>query len=155
MNSPAVETTQAWQDKRWLWLLSPAIPLAFTGSLLAFAGTGQWWCMLLAPLVIHVLLPVLDRVLGEDFSNPPESAIDQLEQDAFYRALVWAYVPAQWFGTATAGGLRHHDFGGLLPAPVVCVDGPPGDGPLRRRFGPGQSASIGPSKTDAALGLNA
>ena len=99
MNSPSIPSDEAWQDKRWWWLLSPAIPLIFTGSLLAFVWTGQWWCMLLAPLVIHVLLPVLDRLLGEDFSNPPESAVAQLEQDAFYRAMVWAYVPLQMIGT--------------------------------------------------------
>jgi alkane 1-monooxygenase len=99
MNSPSIPSDEAWQDKRWWWLLSPAIPLVFTGSLLAFVWTGQWWCMLLAPLVIHVLLPVLDRLLGEDFSNPPESAVAQLEQDAFYRAMVWAYVPLQMIGT--------------------------------------------------------
>jgi alkane 1-monooxygenase len=99
MNSPTVKLEESWQDKRWLWLLSPSIPLTFTGSLLAFVWTGQWGCMLLSPLVIHVLLPVLDRVLGEDFSNPPESAVTQLEQDMFYRAMVWAYVPMQMIGT--------------------------------------------------------
>jgi alkane 1-monooxygenase len=99
MNSPAVKLEESWQDKRWLWLLSPSIPLTFTGSLLAFVWTGQWGCMLLSPLVIHALLPVLDRVLGEDFSNPPESAVAQLEQDMFYRAMVWAYVPMQMIGT--------------------------------------------------------
>jgi alkane 1-monooxygenase len=96
---PAVELEHAWHDKRWLWLLSPAIPLAFTASLLAFVWSGQWWCMLWAPLVIHLVLPLLDRVLGEDFSNPPESAVAQLDQDLFYRALVWAYVPLQMIGT--------------------------------------------------------
>jgi alkane 1-monooxygenase len=55
--------------------------------------------MLLAPLIIHVLLPVLDRVFGEDFSNPPESAVAQLEADVFYRTMVWAYVPVQLIGT--------------------------------------------------------
>ena len=99
MNSPSIPLDEAWQDKRWLWLLSPAIPLAFTGSLLAFVLTGQWWCMLLAPMVIHVFLPLLDRVFGEDFSNPPESAVAQLDADVFYRAMVWAYVPVQLIGT--------------------------------------------------------
>ena len=99
MSSSAVNFEEAWQDKRWWWLLSPSIPLTFTSSLLAFVMTGQWWCMLLAPLIIHVLLPVFDRVLGEDFSNPPESAVAQLDQDMFYRAMVWAYVPLQMIGT--------------------------------------------------------
>jgi len=99
MITPALERDRVWQDKRWWWLLSPAIPLVFTGSMLAFLWMDQWWCLLLAPMVIHVLLPVLDRVFGEDFSNPPESAVGPLEQDPFYRVLVWAYVPLQAIGT--------------------------------------------------------
>ena len=99
MITPALGHEQAWQDKRWWWLLSPAIPFVFTGSMLAFAWTAQWWCLLLAPMVIHIILPVLDRVFGEDFSNPPESAVVQLENDLFYRALVWAYLPLQMIGT--------------------------------------------------------
>jgi alkane 1-monooxygenase len=99
VNSSSIPLDKAWQDKRWLWLLSPSIPLTFSASLLAFVWTGQWGWMLLAPWVIHVLLPILDRVLGEDFSNPPESAVAQLEQDVFYRAMVWAYVPLQMIGT--------------------------------------------------------
>lgn len=105
MSHSTFEFNEDWQDKRWLWWLSPAIPLAFTASLLAFVWTGQWGCMLLAPLVIHVLLPLLDRVFGEDFSNPPESAVAQLEQDVYYRALVWAYLPFQWSGTVLGAGI--------------------------------------------------
>jgi alkane 1-monooxygenase len=99
VNKSTVVIQEDWHDKRWLWLFSPAIPLAFTGSLLVFVLTGQWWWMLLAPFVIHGLLPVLDRVFGEDVSNPPESALAQLDQDLYYRALVWAYVPLQMAGT--------------------------------------------------------
>ena len=99
MSTPALAHEQPWKDKRWWWLLSPAIPLVFTGSMLAAVGTGVWWCMLLAPLIIHVWLPLLDRVFGEDFSNPPESAVAQLDGDVFYRVLVWAYLPVQVMGT--------------------------------------------------------
>jgi alkane 1-monooxygenase len=105
MSMPVVAQAMDWQDKRWWWLLSPAIPLVFTASLLAFVWSGQWWCMLLAPMVIHVFLPLLDRVFGEDFSNPPESAVAQLDQDFFYRALVWAYVPLQFLGTVLGAWL--------------------------------------------------
>ena len=90
---------ETWSDKRWLWLLSPAIPLVFTGSLYAFASTGQWWYLLFAPAFIHLVMPLLDLVFGADFSNPPESAVEQLDKDIFYRALVWAYVPFQFAGT--------------------------------------------------------
>jgi alkane 1-monooxygenase len=84
-----------WKDKRWLWLLSPAIPVLFGASMLAFHWSGQWAWLLCSPLFIHLVIPVLDTLFGEDFSNPAETAVAQLEQDFFYRALVWAYVPFQ------------------------------------------------------------
>jgi alkane 1-monooxygenase len=93
------KSAENWRDKRWLWLLSPSVPVAFSGYLLAFAWSGQWWYLLFAPVFVHVIMPLQDLVFGEDFSNPPESAITQLEQDYFYRALVCAYVPFQIAGT--------------------------------------------------------
>jgi alkane 1-monooxygenase len=94
-----------WKDKRWLWLWSPAVPVVFGSSLLAFAWSGHWAWLLYAPVFIHLVLPVLDTLFGEDFSNPPESAVAHLEQDGFYRALVWAYVPFQLAGTVLGAWL--------------------------------------------------
>lgn len=105
MNPLTLAPSDSWNDKRWLWLFSPAIPVVFSASLLAFAWSGQWWCLFFAPVVIHFLLPLLDLAFGEDFSNPPESAVMQLEQDFFYRALVWAYVPFQIAGTVLGAWL--------------------------------------------------
>jgi alkane 1-monooxygenase len=104
---PSVSDTPdaGWKDKRWLWLWSPAVPVVFGSSLLAFAWSGHWAWLLYAPVFIHLVLPVLDTVFGEDFSNPPESAVAQLEQDGFYRALVWAYVPFQLAGTVLGAWL--------------------------------------------------
>jgi alkane 1-monooxygenase len=113
-------STNNWSDKRWLWLLSPSIPVAFTGSLLAFVWSGQWWCLLFAPVFVHLFMPLLDVAFGEDFSNPPESAVAQLDQDVFYRALVWAYVPFQIAGTvfgawlAATQSLPWYAFAGLV-----------------------------------------
>jgi len=70
-----INPTNHWSDKRWLWLLSPSIPVAFTGSLLAFVWSGQWWCLLFAPVFVHLFMPLLDVAFGEDCSNPPESAL--------------------------------------------------------------------------------
>ena len=120
MSTLTIQPTNDWRDKRWLWLLSPAIPVTFTGSLLGFAWSGQWWCLLFAPAFIHLAIPLLDLLLGEDFSNPPESAVAQLEQDVFYRALVWAYVPFQMAGTvfgawlAATQPLSWYAFAGLV-----------------------------------------
>lgn len=100
-NPPA----NVWKDKRWHWLWSPAPPVVFGASLLAFAASGQWLWLLYAPVFIHLVMPLLDTLLGEDFSNPPESAVAQLEQDSFYRVLVWAYVPFQLAGTVLGAWL--------------------------------------------------
>lgn len=99
MSSFTLSSDNNWNDKRWFWLFSPAIPAAFTASLLTYAWTGQWLYLLFAPIFIHLIIPLLDLTFGEDFSNPPESAVAQLDQDFFYRVLVWAYVPFQITGT--------------------------------------------------------
>jgi alkane 1-monooxygenase len=93
------QASQAWSDKRYLWLLSPAVPLIAVISLLAYIVSGHaLWLWGLA-IVLHLLVPMLDFTFGEDFSNPPESAVAGLEQDRFYLALVTLYVPIQWAGT--------------------------------------------------------
>ena len=123
---PSVSTTpdSEWKDKRWLWLLSPSIPLAFSASLLAFHWSGQWAWLLFAPVFIHLVLPVLDTLFGEDFSNPAESAVAQLEQDGFYRALVWAYVPFQLAGTVLGAWLAAtHDLPWYAYAALVVSVG--------------------------------
>ncbi|MBU3548979.1 alkane 1-monooxygenase [Polynucleobacter sp. P1-05-14] len=99
MNGITTTQNPEWNDKRWLWLLSPTIPFAFTASILAFVLTGQWLYLLFAPAIIHIAIPILDLTFGEDFSNPPESAVENLNKDFFYRALVWLYVPFQLIGT--------------------------------------------------------
>lgn len=99
MSIATASASESWSDKRWLWLLSPTIPFAFTASILAFSLTGQWLCLLFAPAIIHIAIPILDLTFGEDFSNPPESAVETLNRDFFYRALVWLYVPFQLIGT--------------------------------------------------------
>jgi alkane 1-monooxygenase len=99
MNAITAPTAE-WSDKRWLWLLSPSIPGVFTLTLIAYAHTGLWWTMLFAPVFIHLVMPVLDRLFGEDFSNPTEAVVEELDKDIFYRALVWAFVPLQIAGTA-------------------------------------------------------
>ncbi|MFY8192945.1 MAG: alkane 1-monooxygenase, partial [Limnohabitans sp.] len=51
-----------------------------------------WW-----PFVfLYVAVPLLDALLGEDRSNPPEWAVTQLEADPFYRYLTYALVPVLW-----------------------------------------------------------
>ena len=94
--------------KRWGWALSVVFPLLpFTG-MVAHAATG-WQIALGVPILIsYGLMPLLDFLIDEDRSNPPEAVVPQLEGDRYYRWLTWAIVPmhfialigcAWWVGT--------------------------------------------------------
>jgi alkane 1-monooxygenase len=94
--------------KRWAWLLSVVFPLLpFTG-MAAHAATGWQIALGLPILISYGLMPLLDALIGEDLSNPPEAVVPQLEEDRYYRWLTWAIVPmhfialigcAWWVGT--------------------------------------------------------
>jgi alkane 1-monooxygenase len=83
--------------KRWAWLISvigPAVSLVGTVAVAAY-GFDTW--ILFFPLVFfYVLVPILDFVIGEDTSNPPESAIATLEADPYYRWITYATIPILW-----------------------------------------------------------
>lgn len=88
-----------WIDaKRHLWLLSPAVPMIGVGALLIYRAAPKKARVLawIGPLLIHVVIPTLDRIIGTDHSNPPEDIIRQLESDAYYAKIVKAFIPAQY-----------------------------------------------------------
>lgn len=87
-----------WADpKRPLWLLGTLVPplMVPAGYALYLAGgsTLFFWTL---PLFIHLVLPVLDVLVGADRSNPPEEAVRQLEADRYYRFIVALYLPLQY-----------------------------------------------------------
>ena len=91
--------------KRWLWLASLSMPALPLGAMAATLATGSEW-FLLAPLAFfYGIVPLLDVLVGEDTSNPPEELVGQLSADRYYRVLTWATVPlyfvtligAAWF----------------------------------------------------------
>lgn len=82
--------------KRWAWALSPVwicVPLIGIGLALA-TGIGAWSWITLA--LWYVALPVLDVAFGSDPNNPPESAVQQLGQDPYYRILTYIAVPVHY-----------------------------------------------------------
>jgi len=83
--------------KRFAWLLSvvgPAIALVGTVAVSGF-GVSSW--ILFFPLVFYYFfVPFLDFLIGEDTSNPPESAIEALEDDAYYRWITYTTIPILW-----------------------------------------------------------
>ena len=118
-------TEEIWRDgKRYLWLIGLVVPsLAF----IAFAGftlTGWTAWLWIGPLLILVLVPLIDLVVGLDPSNPPDHVIEALEKDRYYRRIVMAYLPIQYLGLAAAMYLVAR--GNPAPA-VVDVLGPLGE----------------------------
>ncbi len=79
--------------KRYLWLGSLLYPVVSLSGIGLYLLTGHEW-MLLAPLVAnYIVIPLLDWLVGEDPSNPPEELVPALEADAFYRWLPLLTVP--------------------------------------------------------------
>ena len=90
-----------WRDrKRYLWLLGTVVPLfLFLGwGLVNLTGSPVFWWI--GPMVIYVLIPSLDLVIGDDRSNAPEEAVAWLDQDRYYRWVTYLFLPCQfaaWF----------------------------------------------------------
>src|ERR1700760_2108904 len=87
----------AWRDgKRYLWLLGTVVPLfLFVGwGLVDLTGSGVFWWI--GPIVLYVLIPLLDVVIGNDSSNAPEEAIAWLDQDRYYRWVTYLFLPCQF-----------------------------------------------------------
>ncbi len=63
------------------------------------------------PALVHGVIPALDRLVGDDTTNPPEAAINRLENDKYYEWIVRAFIPAQYAATflgAWVAGQRRH-----------------------------------------------
>lgn len=86
-----------WVDPRrraWmLGLIVPFMPFAAAG-LVALTGLGAFWWT--GPMLVWVLMPALDTLLGRDDANPPEEVVPALEADHYYRWATYLYVPLQY-----------------------------------------------------------
>src|SRR3954452_1484589 len=87
-------TTEAWKDKkRYLWLIGLVVPsLAFvaaTAYIVTGWGAGLW----IGPVVILGIVPAFDLVVGLDSANPPDDAIEALENDKYYRWITYFFLP--------------------------------------------------------------
>lgn len=102
------QTVEYSDRKRAWWALSVVYPLLPFLGMWLHALTGQPIALGLPLLISYGLMPLLDRLIGEDENNPPEAVVPQLDADRYYRWLTWATVPlhfvaligcAWWVGT--------------------------------------------------------
>lgn len=86
----------SWKDgKRYVWLLSGMLPLIGLISWPLYAWTESSIVWFAGPILVFVIIPILDLVIGQDANNPPEEIIELLENDRYYRCITFLYIPMQ------------------------------------------------------------
>jgi alkane 1-monooxygenase len=87
----------SWRDgKRYLWLLGTVVPLFLFAGWGLVNATGLslfWW---IGPMVVYVLIPLLDLLIGDDAGNAPEEVVAWLDQDRYYRWVTYLFLPCQF-----------------------------------------------------------
>ena len=94
MSTATLPTPAAWTDsKRYLWPLGALVlTLPLIGTL-GYQATG-WAAMLWVGFAIfYGLIPLADKLLGEDNANPPDAVMPTLAADRYYRYALYASVP--------------------------------------------------------------
>jgi alkane 1-monooxygenase len=90
-------TPARWRDgKRYLWMLGIAVPLLpfAAWGLVELTGLDLFWYF---PLMFFFgLIPLVDLVAGMDRNNPPDEALEDLQNDRYYRWITYAFIPVQY-----------------------------------------------------------
>ena len=109
LTAPMLGTISYRDRKRHLWLASLFLPLVALGGIGGYVLGGSELAFV-APLVaIYGGTTLLDWLLGEDRSNPPEELVSQLEADPYYRWLPILTVPMHFLVLiAVAGFVATH-----------------------------------------------
>ena len=79
--------------KRHFWLISLFPAFLTVSAPLLYLQTGNELFLWGLFLIHYGVFPVIDMLMGEDTSNPPESVIPQLEADGYYRLITRLHVP--------------------------------------------------------------
>ena len=61
-------------------------------------GAQQWsglWFWI-GPVIVLVVVPAIDLLVGLDRSNPPDDVIEALENDRYYRWITYLFLPIQY-----------------------------------------------------------
>jgi alkane 1-monooxygenase len=82
--------------KRYLWLLSIAVPALMNAGPLLYLDWQDVRALWLPVAFLYIVMPFADWLFGQDRSNPPESSVPELEADTFYRYVTYAVVPVLW-----------------------------------------------------------
>ncbi len=96
IDSPLANLAPYRDHKRYAWLLSVLVPCTVVIGPALMLATGDPRSLWLPVAFFYLFVPLLDWLMGEDQSNPPESAVPSLDADFYYRAITWLMVPVLW-----------------------------------------------------------
>ena len=117
-DASAFANRDLWIDhkrRHWLLSLTPVIlPFVAFGLVSATGINGFWWFGFF--FTYGVIVP-LELLVGEDPTNPPESAVPALEADAYYKWVVAAFAPLQYAAFVLAAWAAAR--GGLGPIEML------------------------------------
>jgi alkane 1-monooxygenase len=102
-NPVELNEPETWHDpKRYAWMLGLIIPCApfIAWGAVSLTGLGFFWFG--GPVIVFMVFPLLDQLIGTDSENPPDSVLAWLEADKYYRWVVFAYIPLQYAGLVFA-----------------------------------------------------
>ena len=91
--------------KRYLWAISPALPVIGIGILAGYQFAPKPLKKVFAlggPIVLHIIIPTIDTLVGKDNNNPTAEDIKLLEQDPYYSRLVKSFIPMQYIANVYA-----------------------------------------------------
>ncbi|MPW44670.1 alkane 1-monooxygenase [Acinetobacter guerrae] len=91
--------------KRYLWMISPALPVIGIGILGCYQFSPRPFKKIFAlggPIVLHIIIPTIDTIIGKDANNPTAEDIKQLENDPYYSKLVKSFIPLQYLANVYA-----------------------------------------------------
>lgn len=91
--------------KRHLWflgLIAPGCALLPTQLVLHTGMAVFWW---LGPIIVLIVIPLLDILIGDDGSNPRDEDYETLSNDRYYRWCTYLFLPIQLAGLCAAAAL--------------------------------------------------
>ncbi len=93
---------QKWAEaKRYCYLITLIVPaiLIFSGVMAIETQSGQWLWLL--PVIVYIVVPIVDWVVGSDSFNPSEEEQEALKDDRYYVKILYAATAFQWIGLAS------------------------------------------------------
>ena len=100
LSSPNLASLPIREPRRWMFAL--AIPHAAVPALAAilYFSLGQpVWAALIPFVWFYVGIPLLDQLVGEDFTNPPETDYERLERTKLYDWFLYLTIPVIALGS--------------------------------------------------------